>query len=101
MRYQGYDLHIPTTNGAAGIPRPIHDVANCGVYIHAAGGVTFDVKVQGKAGDGHDDWCDIDSATANKMVQIPNGFTHVRLYRTTVAGGSVYAVVSGRGARGE
>jgi len=112
MRHEARTLEVPTVNGTAGAARDIRDLQKPAVFLHAVGAVTFDFKLQVKvsaAQDSNDDWIDLTgSITAKGVYPIadqttgaPLAVTHVRIYRTTNAVGTLSANVSGLNARTE
>jgi len=100
-RQTSRSLQVPSSNGGGTAAR-LRDVGAAAVYIHAPSAMTAALQVQGKVGDGHDDWCDVgDPVTnANTLVQVPAGFTHIRLNRTGATNADVKAELVGQ-LRGE
>lgn len=92
MRHEVIPLALPVADGAAAMGKDVRQYTELAV---AAVGTGFDValKVQGKVSGGesdntNDDWFDIvggDITNAAKLVPIPAGVTHVRIFRTTAA----------------
>ena len=105
MRHQTYALPIPTVDGTRGASVKLNDLTAAAVYVHQSGVMNVSLKVQAKAQldvGAHDNWVDLDTITnANKLVQIPNGYTHVAIFRTSATSSGVAAVVTGKNARSE
>lgn len=105
MRHEILALDIPTSDGVAGTSRRIDDLESVAVYAHGTFNGSW--KVQGKASgpnDPNDHWMDVPSGgitTAQVMIDIPKGFTHVRIFRTSVTSGALVACVSGKHSRTE
>lgn len=110
MRHEVRPLEVPTTNATAGAALDVRDLQWPCVYLHAAGAVTFSFKLQVKvagAQDANDDWVDLTGALTAKGVTpladqttgAPLAITHVRVYRTTNAVGTLLANVAGLNSR--
>jgi hypothetical protein len=107
MRHDVVPIEIPAADGQAGAPREVFNYVRAAVCVHNASAFSVAMKVQGKvsgASDVNDDWFDLPSgavSTGAALVPIPDGVTHVRVFRTTASSGgtTMRASITGKHAR--
>ena len=107
MRHEVIPLEVPAADGTGGEARSVTELVSAAVCAHASAPFVVDMKVQGKVSGSRDtnsDWFDLASGAitnAAVLVPIPNGVTHVRVFRTSVTSGlaGLRVSVSGKEAR--
>lgn len=92
MRHEVIPLSFAVADGTAGPGKDVRGFVNRAVAAVGTG-FTVVMQLQGKVSGGEsdntsDDWFDIatgDITNASKLIPIPDGVTHVRVFRTTAA----------------